>query len=116
MSNQILKIKKEVSVHRGRVQAQGKKLEESIAWTLSIPPTGDDGKKWLMELSNIISKNEAALRADAFQKANDFVEDGVRGGGVYAERKKTFGVRNTQCERVDVEVLKGYAFKIERSE
>ena len=36
--------------HRGRIQAQGEKLEESESWSQDEPPTGRDGLEMLKRL------------------------------------------------------------------
>lgn len=36
--------------HRGRIQAQGKSIEESEAWSQEQPPTVDDGLLMLKRL------------------------------------------------------------------
>ncbi|HAS0837446.1 hypothetical protein ACNQ05_09540 [Enterobacter cloacae complex sp.6701062] len=99
-------------LHRGRIQAQGATLEESVPWSGERAPTGSEGKNMLARLTNIISSREASLRTVAFKDAGLFIDEAVNAGGVYAEKKKTFMVRNTRSERVDVEIRKGYAFKV----
>ena len=38
------------AAHRGRIQAQGMSLEESVSWSQEPPLTADDPKKMMMEL------------------------------------------------------------------
>lgn len=99
-------------LHRGRIQAQGVTLEKSVSWSGELAPTGSEGKNMLASLAKIISSNEASLRTDAFKDVGLFIDEAVNAGGAYAEKKKTFMVRNTRSERVDVEIRKGYAFKV----
>ncbi|WP_456311097.1 hypothetical protein [Serratia proteamaculans] len=97
--------------HRGRIQAQGATLEESVPWSGERAPTGSEGKNMIASLTKIISSREVSLRTAAFKDAGIFIDEAVNAGGVYAEKKKTFMVRNTRSERVDIEIRKGYAFK-----
>lgn len=99
-------------LHRSRVQAQGATLEESVPWNCERAPTGSEGENMLASLTKIISSREALLRTAAFKDAELFIDEAVNAGGVYAERKKIFMVRNTRSERVDVEIRKGYAFNV----
>ncbi|WP_162207817.1 RHS repeat-associated core domain-containing protein, partial [Pseudomonas weihenstephanensis] len=99
-----------LAAHRGRIQAQGAKLEESIAWNQDVPLTSGDAKKKLDELKDKLSKKDLAARADAFKKAEKFIDDSCSCGGVDAQISKTFMVKDTRHERVDIEVISGKAF------
>ncbi|MEN4883961.1 hypothetical protein [Enterobacter ludwigii] len=101
--------------HRGRFQAQGEKLEESEAWAVPIPPSTEEGVSMLLKLESKLEGREAKLRKDAFAEAKIFIQKSYIAGGVNAERKKTFMVRSTRRERVDVEILNGKAFKVVRN-
>ncbi|MEZ2585879.1 hypothetical protein AB2B46_11430 [Kluyvera intermedia] len=98
-------------LHRGRIQAQGAKLEESVAWSSEQAPTGSDGRDMLVILAGKITSREALMRNAAFQEAEDFIHEAVNAGGAYADKRKTFMVRNTLSERVDLEIRRGHAFK-----
>ena len=99
-----------LAAHRGRIQAQGAKLEESIAWNQDVPLTSGDAKKKPDELKVKLSKKDLAARADAFKKAEKFIDDSCSCGGVDAQISKTFMVKDTRHERVDIEVISGKAF------
>ncbi|MEN4695552.1 hypothetical protein ABEG96_21860 [Pantoea agglomerans] len=98
-------------VHRGRFQAQGIHLEESVAWADVIPPSTEEGKAMILKLQSKLKRRDADLREEAFSKAKNFISTSFKAGGINAERKKTFKARHTCQERVDVEILGGVAFK-----
>ena len=60
--------------HRGRIQAQGEKLEASESWALNEPLTKSEGQKLLENLKNKIPKNEEKIREIAFKKATKFIK------------------------------------------
>jgi hypothetical protein len=95
--------------HRGRIQAQGKKLEESEAWSQNESPTKNDGFVMLEKLKNKIPRNEAKIREKALKKANRFIENGPY-QVIDKIISKTFMVADTEHERIDIEIQKGKAF------
>ncbi|WP_312933470.1 RHS repeat-associated core domain-containing protein [Pseudomonas sp.] len=99
-----------LAAHRGRIQAQGTKLEESVAWNQDDPLTVKDAKKKLEELKGKLNKKELAARQDAFMKADKYIDNCARCGGANASVSRTFMVRDTKSERVDIEVITGRAF------
>lgn len=100
--------------HRGRFQAQGQRLEKSVAWAAPIPPTTEEGNKMLQDLESKLKSGEAKLRETAFNDAKNYIQAAYAAGGAYAPINKTFPVRSTRKERVDLEVNGGVAFKVER--
>jgi len=60
--------------HRGRIQAQGEKLEASESWALNEPLTKCEGLNLLENLKNKIPKNEEKIREIAFKKATKFIK------------------------------------------
>ncbi|MBP5076453.1 RHS domain-containing protein [Pseudomonas chlororaphis] len=99
-----------LAAHRGRIQAQGAKLEESVAWNQDTPLTASDAKKKLEELKGKLSKKDLAARGDAFKKADKFIDNAAKCGGADAHISQTFMVKDTKHERVDIEVITGKAF------
>ncbi len=95
--------------HRGRIQAQGEKLEASESWALNEPLTKSEGQKLLENLKNKIPKNEEKIRESAFKKATKFIENGPY-QTVTKTIIKSFKVPDTEHERVDIEIQKGIAF------
>jgi len=95
--------------HRGRVQAQGEKLEKSETWTQNNPPTKNEGVQIVEKLKNKISKEETKKREKQFEEAKKFINRAPK-DGVCAPVSKTFLVKNTDHERVDLEVIRGIAF------
>ena len=98
--------------HRGRIQAQGKNLEASEAWSRNEPPTKKNGLEVLDTLKNKIPKKEAKIRERAFKKASRFIQNGPY-QVIDKIISKTYIVANTEHERVDIEIKKGTAFTIE---
>ncbi|NHB90380.1 hypothetical protein C5471_22935 [Photorhabdus tasmaniensis] len=96
--------------HRGRIQAQGSKLEESFAWAQDTPITAKDALAGLDSLEASLSNKDRKLRKGEFDKARKFIQSAEKGGGVDAQVSKTFLVKGTAHERVDIEVTSGKAF------
>ncbi len=99
-----------LAAHRGRIQAQGAKLEESVSWNQDTPLTAADAQSKVQELKNKLDKKDLAVRQDAFKKAGNFIDNSKKCGGVDAPVSKTFMVKDTKHERVDIEVISGKAF------
>lgn len=98
--------------HWGRFQAQGEKLEESEAWAVPIPPSTEEGGSMLLKLESKLESRDAKLRKDAFAEAKSFIYKSYNAGGVNAEMTKSFMVRSTRRERVEVEILNIKTFKV----
>ncbi len=96
--------------HRGRIQAQGEKLEESEFWAQEEPPTKTDGLNMLQQLMNELSKKDREIRRKPFEKAKKFIENAAEYGGIDATVFKSFYVKDTDKERIDIEVRQGIAF------
>ncbi len=95
--------------HRGRFQAQGENLEASEAWSQDEPLTKDEGLEMLDNLKNKIPKKEAQIREQAFEKASEFINQGPH-EVVDAPITRSYKVKGTKKERVDIEIQKGEAF------
>ena len=100
----------EENKHRGRVQAQGNKLEASEAWSQDEPPTVDEGLNFLERLIAKITRHQFLEREKEFEKAENFIKQAGDNGGVDAKVSKTFKKKGTKDVRVDIEVIKGTAF------
>ncbi len=96
--------------HRGRIQAQGKKLEASETWSQNKPPTKKDGLNMLEKLKNKIPKSEVKIRETAFKKAERFIKRASLTNGVDAPVSITYRAEGYIKERVDIEIKKGKAF------
>ncbi len=96
--------------HRGRIQAQGGGVEESVSWSRETPPTREEGLNMIDSLENRLSSFEAKIRAKAFEKSRVFVKKAAENGGVDAQVSKSFRVKGTKDVRVDIEVITGRAF------
>ncbi|MFJ5562469.1 DUF6531 domain-containing protein [Lysinibacillus xylanilyticus] len=99
-----------LSANRGRIQAQGMKLEESISWSQEHPPTVSEALDMVDELEGKLSNKDKKLRKNELDRARKFIKDAGKSGGVDASVSKTFLVKGTKHERVDIEVIKGKAF------
>lgn len=95
--------------HRGRIQAQGENLEESENWAQEEPLTKNEGLNLLDRLKNKIPKKEAEIRFEAFNKAAKFINQGPH-EVINAPVSRSFKVKGTKSERVDLEIQKGEAF------
>jgi hypothetical protein len=98
-----------LAAHRGGIQAQGKNLEESVSWKQENPLTAEDVKLKITELKDKLSKMDLKVREDAFKRAERFIDNACP-CGVQGDSKKTFLVKGTASERVDIEVNSGLAF------
>ncbi|WP_430962088.1 RHS repeat-associated core domain-containing protein [Pseudomonas cremoricolorata] len=99
-----------LAAHRGRFQAQGKTLEESVSWDQDSPLSASDAQAKMEELKRKLSKKDLKLRQGAFSRAERWVERACNRGGIYAQRSQTFMVDGTRHERVDIEIRAGKAF------
>jgi len=95
--------------HRGRIQVQGDKIEESESWAKNEPLSKEEGVMMLENLKNKIPKNEAKIREEAFIKASKFIKNGPY-QVVTKPITKSYKVPDTEHERVDIEIQKGIAF------
>lgn len=95
--------------HRGRIQVQGENLEASEAWSQNDPPTKTDGLTMLDKLKNKIPRSEARKREKSFLKASRFIEQGPH-EVINSPVVRSFKVKGTMHERVDIEIQKGKAF------
>ena len=95
--------------HRGRIQLQGEKLEESESWSQNEAITKDEGLEMLENLKKHLNKKELKLREGIFKKAVRFIKNGSY-KVIQNIISKTFMVQNTAHERLDIEIQKGEAF------
>ena len=97
--------------HRGRLQAQGKNLEESESWSQPDPLYSNEAKFKLTALEERLSSAERKKRQKAFSQCKAFIVRACEAGDILVIDKalrKSFP--GTNMERVDIEVLKGKAF------
>jgi hypothetical protein len=62
------------------------------------------------ELESKLNKNERKLRQLELEKDRNFIKNAGEAGGVDALVSKTFQVKGTKYERIDIEVNSGQAF------
>ncbi|MBV4539430.1 RHS repeat-associated core domain-containing protein, partial [Pseudomonas urmiensis] len=99
-----------LAANRGRIQAQGRKLEESVSWNQETPLSAADAKSKINELKRKLSKQELSQREEAFNQAERWIDNICKCGGLDADKRKTFMVSGTRQERVDIEIRAGRAF------
>jgi hypothetical protein len=99
-----------LATNRGRIQAQGSHLEKSVSWDRATPPTVSEGLSMVDELESKLSKSEKKLRQSELEKARNFIKSAGEAGGVDAPVSKTYQVKGTKHERIDIEVNSGKAF------
>lgn len=99
-----------MSQHRGRVQAQGGGIEESVSWSQDTPLTRVEALNMLQALEYKLSPSEKKLRASSFDKARKFINNSATKSGVDAQVHKTFKVKGTKDSRIDIEIITGKAF------
>jgi len=97
--------------NRGRIQAQGEALEESKSWSTDLPFNKKSGFELLASLKSRLKKHDLNLRANEFNKAQKYINNAPKNIGVSAQISKTFRVKNTRSERIDIEVRRGTAFE-----
>ena len=97
--------------NRGRIQAQGARLEESVSWNQDAAVTAADGKKMLSELKEKLNPRDLKMREKVFARAERYIDDACNCGGLSAQISKSFKVKDTKGERVDIEIISGSAFK-----
>jgi RHS repeat-associated protein len=99
-----------LAANRGRIQAQGTHLEKSVSWDKTTPLTVSEGLSMVDELESKLSKSERKLRQSELEKVRNFIKNAGEAGGVDAPVSKTFQVKGTKHERIDIEVNSGTAF------
>ena len=105
--------KRNLKAHRGRFQAQGKKLEKSVSWAQDDPLTIAQAEEALSKLELKLTLNQCKQREDALKKCREMMNSAHSQGGIDADRmgkifSKSFPPNS--MERIDVEVHKGKAF------
>jgi hypothetical protein len=99
--------------HRGRFQAQGKKLDESEPWSQNQPLSLEDGLKKIRLLKSKLKPKDLRVRYDAFNECEKFISKASQNGGIdvtnFPYRYSKSWVAYDQ-ERVDLEIRKGIAF------
>jgi hypothetical protein len=101
--------------HRGRFQAQGKKLEKSEPWSKTKAILHSEGVVLLDNLESKISNKDRYIRVLGFEKCRRTIDEASKNNGIRVDDmgkpfKQSFP--KNYKERVDLEVLKGVAFII----
>ncbi len=96
--------------HRGRFQAQGGGVEESESWAQGSPLSIFKALGLLRKLMLKLTTKDLKRREKEFKKAESLIKEASGNGGVLAKFSKSFKVKGSKDERVDIEVLSGKAF------
>jgi hypothetical protein len=96
--------------NRGRIQAQGEVLEKSEKWSTDQHVNKQSGIDLLTLLKSKLHRNDLKLRESEFAKAEDFIKNAPE-IGVSAQVSKTYRVKDTRSERVDIEIIRGISFE-----
>lgn len=98
-------------MNRGRIQAQGIGCQESESWTQDNVPTKNDGITFENALKGKLTKKEIQDRQSCFLKFERFINKAPKNG--YDDNIKSSFTPYPPIRdvRVDVEIIKGRAFK-----
>jgi hypothetical protein len=96
--------------NRGRFQAQGGALEESVAWATNDEVSKIDGHDMLDRLSARLTVDELLARQNAIQKVKGFITDAPHGGCSAPIIKSYYDDKRNRSIRIDLEVRAGRAF------
>ncbi|MBE9142245.1 hypothetical protein [Planktothrix mougeotii] len=98
--------------HRGRIQAQGGKVEKSCNWDQATPLTAKKGRELVQKLKNQLTPSQLREREESFKKVDKYITRAANAGGVDAPVSKSFlNFPKTDSKiRVDIEVITGKAF------
>lgn len=94
--------------NRGRFQAQGQKLEESVNWAQVEPLYHCEALVFIESLKNKLTRRDLKIRKNAFAECIEYVNKVNKKGGIPAVHNKSFP--KNYKERVDLEVHKDVAF------
>lgn len=96
--------------NRGRFQAQGAGVEESESWCLESPPTKSNGHTMVEALKGKLNHKALRQRKVPFNKAKRFVETAPCVGWDVSVQSYA-PCPPYKDVRVDIEIIKGRAFK-----
>lgn len=107
-------------MHRGRLQVQGDDMKPELSWPWARtksqgPLPGDLALQQLAILRGKCNKKQLAQRDQAFKKAQRFIENAMKTGGIQTPPKVQKTFQNSpppdpKNARVDIEVWEGTAF------
>ena len=101
------------NMNRGRIQAQGNKVEKSRSWAELDVPSKSNGHGFIDDLKGQLTPSELTVRFDCFEKAKKWVNDAPKNGYVVVTPIKTSFQPYPPIKdiRVDGEIHSGSAFK-----
>ena len=65
----------------------------------------------LSELEEKLNSRDLKMREKVFARAERYIDDAYNCRGLSAQISKSFKVKDTEGERVDIEIISGSAFK-----
>jgi hypothetical protein len=95
--------------HRGRIQAQGGKTEQSESWSQNEAPSESEMMTRADLLEGKLTDREKRDRAEPLAKLRSFLRNAARRGGLQAPVSKSWLKRGSRDIRIDLEVLAGRA-------
>lgn len=104
------------ALFRGRVQAQGKDIEQdggySKSWAQNVPVTDSEGLEFLAIIEAQCSKSQQEQRKQAFSRAKRFVKNAGSCGISPEAQPHSFQDRRRTVPdaRVDIEITSGQTF------
>lgn len=98
--------------HRGRIQAQGDRLQKSVTWGQDTPLTLAEGLALLDKLYAQLSPAERESRRGAFSQVEQWMIRAYEAKGLDAVVSDSFPKPNKSKTgiRIDIEILSGSAF------
>ncbi|MFK7796448.1 MAG: hypothetical protein AB8E82_03265 [Aureispira sp.] len=101
---------RKIKKHRGRIQAQGGGIEESESWAQDEPLKIAKALLLFKQLIAKLSPKDQIKRQRAFKRAQQFAEQTSETGGAHARLSRSFKVKGSRDERIDIEIISGKAF------
>ena len=98
-------------MNRGRIQAQGRNLEESESWAQDNIPTKADGHDLATSLKGKLTRNQLRVRTLPFQKVSRFIDQAPANGYDCPVFASYTPMPPQGSERVDLEIRSGKAFR-----
>ena len=97
-------------MNRGRIQAQGRSCQKSESWAQVSVPSKNEGMNKSSSLQQQLNRRELQDREQSFAKLEKFIRHAPVDG--YDECTRSFTPIPPQEDvRVDVEIIKGRAFR-----
>src|SRR4051794_34147740 len=90
--------------HRGRIQAQGGGVEESVSWARLTPPTEHEMLEFCDQLHAKLTVRESQKRERGFAQLRRRISEAALSGGLPGPMHKSWKEPGTRDVRTDLEV------------